>query len=213
MIESASRAQLESVVSSHPTPARHAMTQPSGIEPDPNAADASAAEPQDRDAIVFRLLDELTAQTRAGAAPDFEAIGRRYPDLVDEVRVLWATAMVAEDFASVSHVLDSAERETAAANNPPTFEPQQRVGDYEVLDEIGRGGMGVVFRARQISLGRIVALKMILRGALASASDLTRFRAEAESAAGLHHPHVTAVYEIGDHEGQPFFSMEFVEGT
>ncbi len=169
---------------------------------------------------MLRLLDELTAQTRAGAAPDFESIGRRHPNLVDEVRVLWATAMVAEDFATLSQVLDSSppqtvERLSSASSAPPNprLEPHQRVGDYEILDEIGRGGMGVVFRARQISLGRIVALKMILRGALASASDLTRFRAEAESAAGLHHPHVTAVYEIGDHEGQPFFSMQFVEGT
>ncbi len=127
--------------------------------------------------------------------------------------MLWSTAMVAEDFASVSQVLDSVERAASGPIRPPVFEPHQRVGDYEILDEIGRGGMGVVFRARQISLGRIVALKMILRGELASAADLTRFRGEAESAARLHHPHVTAVYEIGDHEGQPFFSMQFVEGT
>jgi eukaryotic-like serine/threonine-protein kinase len=188
------------------------MIHQSGIEPDPKAGNSGEPEPQDRDAIVLRLLDELTAGTRAGANPDFESIGKTYPDLVDEVRVLWATAMVAEDFASVSQALDSVGRESSAGS-PPTFEPRQRVGDYEILEEIGRGGMGVVFRARQISLDRIVALKMILRGELASASDLTRFRGEAESAARLHHPNVTAVYEIGDHEGQPFFSMQFVEGT
>ena len=188
------------------------MIHQSGIEPDPKAGNSGEPEPQDRDAIVLRLLDELTAGTRAGANPDFESIGKTYPDLVDEVRMLWATAMVAEDFASVSQALDSVGQESSDGS-PPTFEPRQRVGDYEILEEIGRGGMGVVFRARQISLDRIVALKMILRGELASASDLTRFRGEAESAARLHHPNVTAVYEIGDHEGQPFFSMQFVEGT
>jgi len=188
------------------------MTQQSGIEPDPTA-DSSAARSEDRDAVVLRLLEELTAQARVGKIPDFEAIARRYPDLVDEVRMLWATAMVAEDFASVSQALDSAGRTETADDKLPAFQPRERVGDYEILEEIGRGGMGVVFRARQISLGRIVALKMILRGELASAADLARFRGEAESAARLHHPHLTAVYEIGDHEGQPFFSMQFVEGT
>jgi eukaryotic-like serine/threonine-protein kinase len=186
------------------------MSRLAGDGPD---ADADAVLRQDRDALVLQLLDEVTAQARGGKNPDFEALARRHPDLVDEVRMLWATAMVAEDFASVSQALDSVERAASAPNRPPVFEPRQRVGDYEILEEIGRGGMGVVFRARQISLGRIVALKMILRGELASAADLTRFRGEAESAARLHHPHVTAVYEIGDHEGQPFFSMQFVEGT
>jgi serine/threonine-protein kinase len=186
------------------------MTHESEIEP---ARKLPALDPLDRDALVLQLLDEVTSQARDGKNPDFEALARRHPDLVDEVRMLWATAMVAEDFASVSQALDSVERAASTPNRPPVFEPRQRVGDYEILEEIGRGGMGVVFRARQISLGRIVALKMILRGELASAADLTRFRGEAESAARLHHPHVTAVYEIGDHEGQPFFSMQFVEGT
>ena len=186
------------------------MNRDAEIEPAAGRSDSGAS---DRDAMVLRMLDEVTSEARGGKTPDFEALARRHPDLVDEVRMLWATAMVAEDFASVSQVLDSVERAATAPSRPPTFEPRQRVGDYEILEEIGRGGMGVVFRARQISLGRIVALKMILRGELASAADLTRFRGEAESAARLHHPHVTAVYEIGDHEGQPFFSMQFVEGT
>ncbi len=186
------------------------MNRDAEMEPAAGRSDSGAS---DRDAMILRMLDEVTSEARGGKTPDFEALARRHPDLVDEVRMLWATAMVAEDFASVSQALDSVEGRATAPSRPPTFEPRQRVGDYEILEEIGRGGMGVVFRARQISLGRIVALKMILRGELASAADLTRFRGEAESAARLHHPHVTAVYEIGDHEGQPFFSMQFVEGT
>lgn len=83
------------------------------------------------------------------------------------------------------------------------------VGDYEIKGELGRGGMGVVYRARQITLNRIVALKM-LTGHY-GADELARFRAEAETAAGLHHTNIIQIYEVGDMEGAPFFSMEFVE--
>jgi len=97
----------------------------------------------------------------------------------------------------------------------PTVSPvaPQIFGEYELLDELGRGGMGVVYKARHRKLDRVVALKMIRRGATAPAVEFARFQQEAVAAARLDHPHVVPVYEVGEEGGRPYFTMQYVAGT
>ncbi len=95
---------------------------------------------------------------------------------------------------------------------PQVIEPGQEFGNYELLSEIARGGMGVVYKARQKSLGRIVAVKMILPGPKAKPEDLERFRLEAEATARLRHHNIVTVHEVNEINGQPFYSMDFIDG-
>ena len=83
---------------------------------------------------------------------------------------------------------------------------------YEILNELGRGGMGVVYRARQIAINRIVALKMILSGKFAGEAQVARFQAEAEALAKVQHPNIVQVYDVGSHQGNAYIALEYVEG-
>jgi serine/threonine-protein kinase len=179
-------------------------------EPPPTNAAATDRPALEREERLSAVLAGLLEQFRQGQEADLEAAARQHPDLAEDLRFLWPAAVIAEAAAR-----PPAEPPTSPSAAPPVLRPTdlpRSFGDYELLEELGKGGMGVVYKAWQKSLRRLVALKMILRGPLASAVDLVRFRAEAEAAARLDHPHIVTVYESGEHDGQPYFTMRHVEG-
>ena len=166
----------------------------------------------DRDELLASLLDELLASSREGSVQRLNELAIQYPDMAIELRELWSTMHIAEELSFITNLFEH-ENPSPAHPLPSAQEPPNTCGDYEILGELGRGGMGIVYRAKQLSLDRIVALKMILHGDNATNSDVARFRAEAESAAQLHHPNIVNVYEVGEVEGRQFFSMKLIEGT
>src|SRR5262245_35658837 len=115
-----------------------------------------------------------------------------------------------EERRSAVHALRR--RQEARAAFPGIVPVPKQVGDYDILGEVGRGGMGVVYKARHRRLQRLAALKMVLAGEFSSSTQQLRFRLEAELVARVHHPDIVQLYEIGTHEGRPFLAMEWVEG-
>ena len=164
-----------------------------------------------RDRELAKLLDKLTQRAGRGEAIDIEEVGRQHPEFADELRQLWGAVLLAEAVGMHASTVDSSQNSTGSVV-AVQFDLPCQFGDYELVEELGRGGMGVVFRARQLSLKREVAIKMLLRGQLASLDDEARFLREAESVARLHHPAVVPVYEVGEEDGRLFFSMKYVGG-
>ena len=177
----------------------------------------------EREKRLNNVLAAYLEAVEAGQQPKREEWIARYPDVAAELTEFFANQ---ERLASLAAPLRAAAPveapftredvtlppETRAANGPPPGTKVRYFGDYELLEEIARGGMGVVYKARQVSLNRLVALKMILTGQLASAADIRRFHVEAEAAANLDHPNIVPIYEVGEHDGQHYFSMKLVAG-
>jgi outer membrane protein assembly factor BamB len=173
------------------------------------------SEPRDgsgRDERVNQIIAAYLRVADAGQAPDRAELLARHPDLADELRSFFADHDQAQRLAAPAAAPETPTVAPGEAISPAPLDTIRYFGDYELLQEIARGGMGVVYRARQVSLNRFVALKMILSGQLASEDDVKRFHLEAQTAAGLQHPNIVAIHEVGEHDGQHYFSMDFVEG-
>jgi WD40 repeat protein len=175
----------------------------------------------ERELQVNRILaDSLEAQ-RLGQDLNREELLRRHPDLADELQSFFADQ---DRFGCIAERISPPAGPAEAPGLGPTqahvevaatgalLGTVRYFGDYELLEVVARGGMGVVFMARQVSLNRTVALKMILAGKFALADDVQRFHREAEAAANLDHPNIVPIYEVGEHQGQHYFSMKLIEG-
>ncbi|MEO9591429.1 serine/threonine-protein kinase [Rhodopirellula bahusiensis] len=176
----------------------------------------SPEEARSHDQYLADVLAELTDKVCQGQAVDFAAICEQQPTLANDLKQLWGAVLVTDTAGTAYDEAPVRPDEPDTSEDSSTRWRSLRlpttIGDFDLLEEVGRGGMGVVFRARQRSLDREVAIKMILRGRLASDADLQRFMAEAAATASLDHPSIVPVYEVGDIEGRPFFSMQFIEG-
>ena len=176
---------------------------------DQSTQDALLPESTELEVQLAALLNEMSDATRQGQEVDVEAYCQKHPDLADELRELWGMLLIA-DVAGKDQ--EAATLSGGSAGTESLFTLPHQFGDYELLEEVGRGGMGVVFRAHQKSLKRDVAVKMILRGELASDVDRERFRVEAEAAGRLDHPGIVPIYEVGEIDGYCYFSMKYVAG-
>jgi tetratricopeptide (TPR) repeat protein/tRNA A-37 threonylcarbamoyl transferase component Bud32 len=169
----------------------------------------------DPEAVLDLITNEVLLRQQAGETPLLEEYQLRFPHLAEPLRLQFEVEQALHkgpveaptlpaDLGAMNRVVD------AQARIEPAGWPA--VPGYEVLGELGRGGMGIVYKARQHSLNRVVALKMIRGAAHAGPDERARFRREAEAIARLQHPNIVSVYEVGEHEGEPFLSLEYCSG-
>ena len=176
----------------------------------------------DDDPVLADLVEELTARLQAGVVLDGEALAREYPSHAEQLlELLPALEALAHAGASVSASANGERREktppeitTGPSHHPVTNDSVNEgvLGDFRLLREVGRGGMGIVYEARQISLARRVALKVLPYASALHPRQVQRFKNEAMAAAQLQHGHIVPVYAVGCDRGVHFYAMQFIEG-
>ena len=170
-----------------------------------DSSDKSEEYEQDLANLITKIADRVNSGDRV----ELEKTCKEYPTFEQDLRDLWGTIAVtraaADEMASKSFSGEAVPR-------IPGLEVPYDLGNYILEEEIGRGGMGIVYRAVRKSDKKTIAIKMILKGDFASSAERQRFQAEAEAAARLSHPHIAQIYEIGEHEGLAFFCMQLVDG-
>ena len=157
-------------------------------------------------ALLDQLAEEFADRFRRGERPSLKEYTDRYPELADDIREAFPALVKVEQVEEICQ--DRGETEPPGSTAPPL----SQVGDYRIIREVGHGGMGVVYEAEQISLGRRVALKVLPGQKSGDRVVQERFRREARAAARLHHTNIVPVYEVGQDGDVRFYAMQFIQG-
>jgi eukaryotic-like serine/threonine-protein kinase len=178
----------------------------------PSERDRSLTADSTLELELAEFVSQLADRMQRGEKLEFSAVCREHPHLSEALAEVWGTLVVAQAVADGTRTSPS----TKVTKNHSSFRVPElpfSLGDYELQEEVGRGGMGVVYRARQTSLNRTVAIKMIQENRPSSMENRQRFLAEAEATARLEHPGIVSLYEVNEFAGHPFFSMQFIRGV
>ena len=163
-----------------------------------------------RDVVLERLAADFVERHRQGKHPPLSEYTDRYPDLAADIRDLFPALVQIEKLKPPADATDATDGFERPAT--PALANLERLGDYRILREVGRGGMGVVYEAEQESLGRHVALKVLPSSALLNPTYLARFRREAQAAGRLHHTNIVPVFGVGECDGVHYYAMQFIQG-
>src|SRR6266480_5948394 len=167
----------------------------------PNVADDDSGQ----FVLLNHLADEFAERYRRGERPSLSEYIDRHPQLADDIREFFPAMIEMEQ-------VKEERQEVSEPNAAGPLPPLERLGDFRILREIGHGGMGVVYEAEQVSLGRHVALKVLPKQLLMDARTKQRFEREAKAAAKLHHTNIVPVFGVGEHDGLPYYVMQFIPG-
>lgn len=167
-------------------------------------------ESESRSGVVLELAEEFLDRYRKGERPPLKEYIDRHPELAAEIKEVFPAMAMMENIAVADSSLEGDESEKKVVK--PQEISFKQLGDYRIIREIGHGGMGVVYEAEQVSLGRHVALKVLPNQALADAKQKRRFEREAKAAAKLHHTNIVPVFGVGEHDGLPYYVMQFIQG-